>query len=44
LMLAYFSYTFPAGLVLYWALNSVLSVLHHFIIKTPGQKGALEQK
>lgn len=44
LMLAYFSYTFPAGLVLYWGLNSVLSVLHHFIIKTPGQKGALEQK
>lgn len=43
-MLAYFSYNFPAGLVLYWALNSVLSVLQHFVTKTPGQKGALEQK
>jgi YidC/Oxa1 family membrane protein insertase len=43
LMLAYFSYTFPAGLVLYWALNSVLSVAHHFIIP-PVQKGALEKK
>ncbi len=43
LMLAYFSYTFPAGLVLYWALNSILSVAHHFIIP-PAQKGALEKK
>jgi YidC/Oxa1 family membrane protein insertase len=43
LMLAYFSYTFPAGLVLYWALNSVLSVAHHFIIPSV-QKGALEKK
>ncbi len=43
LMLAYFSYTFPAGLVLYWALNSILSVMHHFIIP-PVQKGALDNK
>ena len=43
LMLAYFSYTFPAGLVLYWALNSILSVAHHYIIP-PVQKGALEKK
>ncbi len=43
LMLAYFSYTFPAGLVLYWALNSILSVAHHYIIP-PVQKGALDKK
>ncbi len=28
------SYSFPAGLVLYWFTNSILSVGNHFIIKT----------
>lgn len=43
-MMAWFSYRFPAGLVLYWVLNNILSLAHHLILVKPGQKGALESK
>ncbi|HHX77399.1 MAG TPA: hypothetical protein GX697_03515, partial [Firmicutes bacterium] len=43
-MMAWFSYRFPAGLVLYWVLNNILSLAHHLILIKPGQKGALESK
>ncbi len=43
-MMAWFSYRFPAGLVLYWVLNNILSLAHHLILIKPSQKGALENE
>lgn len=43
LMLLWFSLQFPAGLVLYWVVNNVLSIVHHMIINKPA-KGAVSEK
>lgn len=42
-MMAWFSYRFPGGLILYWFINNILSLAHHLLIIKPGQKGALEK-
>lgn len=44
IMMGVFSYRFQAGLVLYWILNNLLSVVHHFFMKSPLPKGASEKK
>ncbi len=44
IMMGVFSYRFQAGLVLYWILNNLLSVVQHFFMKNPLLKGASEKK
>jgi len=44
IMLLYFSLQFPAGLVLYWVVNNVLSIIHHFLINRHPTKGAVTEK
>lgn len=44
LMLLFFSLQFPAGLVLYWVVNNVLSIGHHFLINKYPAKGAVNEK
>ncbi len=43
-MLGYFSYNFPAGLVLYWVLNNVFSMIHHLFIGKAPEKGATQKE
>lgn len=40
LMILIFSYNFPAGLVLYWVVGNIFSIIHHFIINRPVTKEA----
>lgn len=40
LMLLYFSIQFPAGLVLYWVVNNILSIGHHYLLNKKPAKGA----
>ncbi|MBT9174888.1 MAG: Membrane protein insertase YidC [candidate division WS2 bacterium] len=44
LMFLYFSLQFPAGLVLYWVVNNVLSIAHHVLINRQPAKGAVTEK
>lgn len=44
LMLLWFSLQFPAGLVLYWVVNNVLSIAHHYLINKTPAKGAVTEK
>ncbi len=44
IMMGVFSYRFQAGLVLYWTVNNILTVVPHFFMKSPLPKGASEKK
>ncbi len=44
LMLLVFSVRFPAGLVLYWVVNNLLSVAHHFLLNKLSAKGAVSER
>ncbi|MDW7650880.1 MAG: YidC/Oxa1 family membrane protein insertase [Bacillota bacterium] len=43
LMLLYFSLQFPAGLVLYWVFNNLLSIAHHLMLNKKPAKGAVTE-
>lgn len=43
IMITVFSINFPAGLVVYWVVNNVLSVGQHFMMNKPVLKGALKE-
>jgi YidC/Oxa1 family membrane protein insertase len=43
LMLLWFSLQFPAGLVLYWVVNNLLSIGHHYLINKTPAKGAVNE-
>lgn len=43
-MILFFSVRFPAGLVLYWLVNNILSVVHHFLLARAPAKGVLNGK
>jgi YidC/Oxa1 family membrane protein insertase len=40
LMLLFFSIRFPAGLVMYWVVNNILSAGHHILLSKMPAKGA----
>ncbi|HZK24495.1 MAG TPA: YidC/Oxa1 family membrane protein insertase [Oscillospiraceae bacterium] len=44
LMLLYFSLRFPAGLVLYWVVNNLLSLVQHLLIHRQPPKGAVNEQ
>lgn len=44
LMLLYFSLRFPAGLVLYWVVNNLLSLAQHLLIHRQPAKGAVNEQ
>jgi YidC/Oxa1 family membrane protein insertase len=43
IMLLYFSLQFPAGLVLYWVFNNILSIVHHVLLNKKPAKGAVTE-
>lgn len=44
IMLLVFSVQFPAGLVMYWVVNNILSAGHHILLSKMPAKGALNEK
>lgn len=40
IMILVFSYNFPAGLVLYWVVGNIFSIIHHIFINRPVTKEA----
>jgi YidC/Oxa1 family membrane protein insertase len=44
LMLLWFSLQFPSGLVMYWTINNVLSIVHHMLISKRSAKGAVVEE